>query len=678
MRRDKLIFNIMDDNYYYIIEIIFKLDSEKREIIGNASYNYLYKLLENKERLMAIESKLFKFVSFEEEKNIELMKKFFINIFSKKYEKKNITLMSGYIKTLCDFFFLDNKSTGVGKYNQFLNVFAEPFFNFLNRVESKNLRFFNNLLSIIEKFNKNLYAIIVNEYYKLHIENSKDDVNYSNKFAIFLILIKPFREHKRSNFVNDGKYIFNLKIVDSEIIINMEIELKEFKKFIKSTDRYLVIYLIEFISGLDYFEKTFNIVKTLLKYNLKTSYIEFKSSTMKMLVIYFQEYNKKLLKVLNKNKLNKEDIEFLEFSLKNYEYLYLFFSNNIYDRPVENVLTYLEILKQNLDLYEGVNNAKNEYKNKFIDIVNRYIYTKFFACSLISLLIKSWYFVKNIAFQILKKPIFKQILNDMKEGLTKEIDNYIFSLRQMDTEGCVLLFMILYHHLGNEYLNYFFSRDCSKLSLNDLDDKNILEYDSPLLLLELFVSFIKARKNNYLKFMEEGDKTNIYDNNYIHTFFILIRTILEAEKESTSVIKGDTLMRYTDQLLNVALFIFELNESFKVYLINNGVSEFSIEENGEEFIGDSEDKRMISIWCTTKYSIECIDLIFDIVNNNYKLLSENEIFINVLQKLEKCLNININLMIDFKHMGAVRIFNDTLLKLTKLVININIAQQSRS
>jgi len=81
---------------------------------------------------------------------------------------------------------------------------------------------------------------------------------------------------------------------------------------------------------------------------------------------------------------------------------------------------------------------------------------------------------------------------------------------------------------------------------------------------------------------------------------------------------------------------------------------------------DFEDKKLISLWYSTKFSLESIDLILEILLQNFKLVKNLVDHNNLVLIFDSLLE----LMNHFKHMGAISILNSTMLKITSLVIKI--------
>jgi hypothetical protein len=669
MNRDKNNFNIMDDNYYFILESIHKLNEELKSEVETLANTYLNDLISKKERLMMIEAKMFKFIDFgkEDEKlnTTQTIKSFFAYIFSKPYEKKNLSLINEYIKILFDFFFAsslnNNKdpNSQMNVYNRFISIFPQAFFNYLVKLDTKDLKFFNNILINLEKFNKNLYSIIVNEFYQNYFINKNNNLDYVHKFSIFLTLLRPFKNHKRTLMIKDDKLIFDLTILENLLHVKFSVELKELANLTKLSDRYIVLYLIEFLNGLDEQEKVFPIIETLLRYNVKSSYVEYKSSLTKALTTYFREYVDKIGKYLVKSKPTNVEFDFIQKSVNNYKFLFAFLSDNIYDRPVENLLVYLEVLKLNMDLFDNLfysikikNESMKKHKDEFVTLYEKNIFNKGLSLSLISLLRQSWYFVRYTVFSILKNQKFEVVLSELRMALTTQIADYFYSLRQMDAEGSVNLFLLLLHHFKEDFLSKF-GVEVLKTNLNQNGPVQL-----KMKCIDLFNQQVIQRQQSYLKVISEKDSDKNICDYSVHSYYVLIRNLLEEEKDSSEV--------DCNLLLDVGMQIIDLNFKLSQYLLNNGVAEFSTDFEMDD-VTDGEDKGLISLWCCAKYSIESLNIILDIINNNYKLISKHPDFENKLKVLEIYLNKIIELMIEYKHMGAVTTFNESLLKVAKIL-----------
>ncbi len=78
---------------------------------------------------------------------------------------------------------------------------------------------------------------------------------------------------------------------------------------------------------------------------------------------------------------------------------------------------------------------------------------------------------------------------------------------------------------------------------------------------------------------------------------------------------------------------------------------------------------MISIWYTTRFGNEALNLILDILSSRaytnlvYKFEGKSNFF-------SELLDISIKLMLDYHHMGVIETLNESVLKICKLVILI--------
>lgn len=736
LEKDKNYFNIMDDFYYFIIEELYSCNLLK-EKIQLLCYKYLKNILDNKCKIMLIEVNLFKFLDLENEKNTSLVKDFFHYIFSRKFHKRHLNLLNEYIKIMCDFFFkkseyVNNQTENKifeDKYSKFIDVFCESFFNYLQRIEGKSMKHFKNIFINLEKFNKNLYSLIVNQFFEKYMKhNSNENIEFNRlckDYMIFILLLKPFKNHKRAIKIVEGDHtktiVFKFEIFKNYKEITFSLDFKDFSHLVRSADRYLIIYIIEFLIGMESEENVFEVIYNVLKYNLKSSFVEYKSFIMKSLSVYFSGYINKIARLLsNKEKsaklnskihnhsyYNSEDKIFLTKTENNLTKLLRLLSENIYDRPVENLLCYLDILKHILQkfevIYDIVKNVSIENINTtrednlyfaltFKNIFEKYIFNKGLAFSLISLLRQSWALVRLACFSILKSDHFKSVINNEKEILIDEILRNVNSLRQMDAEGSINLFLLMTHHLSEEFLDQFLNKLIAKNDIkytkylfNKADGKNDNDFFSDQkIILANFIEIIKSKKEDYFTFVNSNAniKKDSLENNflnkeyYIHSYFIFIKSSLEEIKESPQIFiknsenNNDNHYQFIFSLVSLSDLILNLNFEFRKFLINNGVSEFitSSDETGGNDMLESEDKRLISLWISTKYSLECLNLCFEIINNLYKFLPKNENFGILLKNIKQNVSDIIDLMIDYKHMGAICGLNQSLLSACKIVI----------
>jgi len=751
MEKDKNYFSIMDDFYYFIVEAIY-LNESFKESIENLCFKYLKNIIDKNYKLMVIEVKLFKFLNFQKDENVILVKEFFKFIFGKKFDKKNLPLINEYIKIMCEFFFKNsellenqrglnsknqNKQIEISnliseyknldaKYKKFLDVFCEPFFEYIRKVEGKSLKHFKNIFGNLEKFNKNLYVLIVNEFHKKYFQNNNlpqniDFENLSKNYLIFITLIKPFKNYKKSFKIVEEedftKIKFTFEIFKNYKEVNFCLFLKDIENLMKSLDRYLVIYTLEFLIGMECEENVFEIIYSLIKYNLKTSYVEFKASIMKTLNVYFIGYIEKinrLLSLKDKTKVNKEHKSknvtqiykpeekiFLEKSKLNFIKLLRFLSENIYDRSVENLLCYLEILKliitnfdHKLPIFENnpqvinINEENNmSYILAFNKIFRDFIFNKGLAFSLISLLRQSWSLVRATSYSILKNQNFNFIISAEKEILTQEIIRSVNSLRQMDAEGCVNLFLLLIHQIKNEYFDFFMQAlsqknkitfNCENNVINNNEKQNSFGILNNILLKFMFI--INSKRECYFNFINSkqehlNSNCEMIDSDfYIHSYFIFISNTLQELKDSPNFLTDkediykNRIYDFVILINNLSDIILNLNAEFRLFLINNGVAEFNMSNEGDNEGFESEDKRLISLWISTKYSLQSLNLCFEIINNYYKILPKDEKFEIILHNIQRNIEEIIDLMIDYKHMGAICGLNDALLSACRIVI----------
>jgi len=318
------------------------------------------------------------------------------------------------------------------------------------------------------------------------------------------------------------------------------------------------------------------------------------------------------------------------------------------------------------------------------------------AFSLISLLRQSWSLVRSTSFSILKNNNFSNIILKEKEALTKEILRNVNSLRQMDAEGSVNLFLLLIHHLKTEYFEFFLQKLSNKnkieINFNNNKDstisatagKNSFEILNEILIR--FVEIINSKTASYFDFIHNLNKKQLDNPNsnadlvnsesYIHSYFIFIRTTLEEIKESPVLfsnineLKNEQIYNFVILLNDLSDTVLSLNSEFKVLLINNGVAEFTTSGEGDNECFEIEDKRLISLWISTKYSLESLNLCYEIINNFYKILPKDEKFENILKNIQNNISDIIDLMIDYKHMGAICGLNDALLGACRIVCKI--------
>ena len=132
-------------------------------------------------------------------------------------------------------------------------------------------------------------------------------------------------------------------------------------------------------------------------------------------------------------------------------------------------------------------------------------------------------------------------------------------------------------------------------------------------------------------------------------------------------------------------YIITINTDFLEFLINNGVSEFTLDDQNDinEDINENttnvnhENKLMISLWNSSKYSLNVLNTILDIFSSNFPNLSSSLITNNnnieqnlkniFLIPLQKNFDSIIPIIINAKHMGVVRGMSDCLFKISVLL-----------
>ena len=128
-------------------------------------------------------------------------------------------------------------------------------------------------------------------------------------------------------------------------------------------------------------------------------------------------------------------------------------------------------------------------------------------------------------------------------------------------------------------------------------------------------------------------------------------------------------------------YIISLNTEFLEFLINNGVSEFILDEqndinedNNENTTNiNHENKLLISLWNSSKYSLNVLNTILDIFSANYPNLScssynsENNFKNIFLIPLKNNFQSIIPIIINAKHMGVVRGMSECLFKISVIL-----------
>ena len=421
--------------------------------------------------------------------------------------------------------------------------------------------------------------------------------------------------------------------------------------------------ILDFINVFENHNAIFPIFFSVLKFNIKSENIEFKSSITKSFQIYFNSFNNQIVKIINKiNEKSTNEIFYVKNSFENIKKLLFFINENVYFRPVENLQTILDVFLFLIEFIENlekkclkINEKIKEILNEFLNDYKKIIFNKKFCKSLISLLNNTFYFIRINSFKILKNKNFSNVFKEIKNDLILEIKNYYFSLRQNENEGSSFLFIILMNHLKEDFLIEF-SQKIFNFEIKNKNNENLINFS-----LKIFQNLIKNKQNEYFNILTKNENFNI-KNNSIHFFFVFIKNILELEKETILL---NSQIETLNLLFNLITEIISLNKKLVEFLINNGVSEFSIEN--DDFLFDNENKLLISLWNTSKFSLKSLYLIFDILITNYQIiissLKEKNLILNIfLIPIKNSLNEIIQIIINSKHMGVVKSMNECLFK----------------
>jgi hypothetical protein len=255
-------------------------------------------------------------------------------------------------------------------FNEFYQTFPEYFIKYLKTIPIQYLQNLNTLYLQLSKASPNLYYLIVKYCYK-HInelKNNNEQIKkdeYISIFGVLFSLLRPIRLQKKSLFMKDNE----IHITNSKLKEEIVIDLKFISYLVLTTNEYLTLGIVEFINDLDDKNQIFNIIMKIIKYSIKNQNQEYKGGLSKSLRIYFTQYFTQITKLINKcgknkdkkeSKENEEDKKYLDIALNtNIIKLCNFLNNSIYDRPVENLLTYLELLKLIIKLIDD-----NLYKIK--------------------------------------------------------------------------------------------------------------------------------------------------------------------------------------------------------------------------------------------------------------------------------------------------------------------------
>ena len=663
IERDKENFGFIEDNFFSILYLLYtKFDFQIE--ISNYIDNYFLKVINSNLIPLINECYLFQYLSNE---NFETRKKYLEYILSFPYNRKDIQLINEYTKIFFDYCKKNDKDKN---HKLFINSYPNYLLSYLKKTPIKYLRLFNSFFVSIEKNNQIFYFLIIQEAYKELFNNQ----NLDSIYGIFFALLRPFRNQKKFLFIKDKI----MHVTYSKLNIDLTIPIENLKEIAITNNEYLTLEIMEFINEFDEKNEIFIIVYKIIKYNLKSDNAEYNSGLLKSLKVYFEGYFNQINKMITKKKY---DEKYIESSFNNYIKLLNFLNDNIYDRPVENLQNYLDVLNYVCNLIEKLSLVKNEKIENFYTKYSEIIYNKGLCISLISLLKHSWFNVRMFSFEFLKQKQFKNEINNLKDILILEIEKYAFSLREMDCEGSAFLFILLVHHLGFDLLKNVMIKIFNNII--EENNNNIIN-----LTLLNFQKIINNKENDYIESLNNKNiQKNTFDikNKTLHTYFIFIKNILELEKSniiinSTEEKKTSSNETTLSLLFSLSHDIISLNSKFLIYLINNGVSEFTLDnemELNDNFLSDHEDKLLISLWNTSKYSLNTLSLIYDIFYSNYPIIysslnqKENSFENYFLKPLSNSLNEIIPILITSKHMGVVKTMNEVLLKISILLNKSN-------
>ena len=685
-------FNFIEDNFFDILSTIYnKTTPEIKLYLSQKINQYLLDIINSKRRPLTNECTLFQFLKDDIKNNENDTKKtlidFMILIMSFPYDKKDISLIMENSKNFFEYYKEEKY------FNEFYQTYPIYFINYLRRIPVQYLQNLNTLYLQLNKLNPNLYFLILKYCYNYisQIKNNLNNINqdeYIILYGVLFALLRPVRLQKKSISMKDKKIIITNSKIKETIILEMDF----LGYLVLSTNEYLTLSVMEFVNELDDKNEIFKVVMKIIKYGVKNQNQEYKGGLSKSLRLYFSQYftliNKLILKNNKENKDNNDDKKYLDIALnKNIIKLCNFLSDSIYDRPVENLLTYLEILKLIINLvdeylYKTINdNKNNDILNNFILNYEKIIFEKGLFLSLISLLKHSWSYVRINSYEILSNKKYSNLFMDNKTALIKEIKKYCFSLRQMDNEGSSCLFVLLlliYYNNNNiteEIIKDMFQQvldyDVTKIDFNNKN--NFCCQNKMNKILEILLYLIKERKDEYLNLIKNESKVFDIKKYSIHSFFIFIRNIIDLQKNKF-LQKNNNLIETLNLLFRLSSYIISLNTEFLEFLINNGVSEFILDEDQIEEVNENstnvnhENKLMISLWNSSKYSLNALNTIIDIFSSNYPYLSSENNFKNIfLIPLKKNFDDIIPIIINAKHMGVVRSMSDCLFKISVML-----------
>ena len=641
IKREKELYSFIEDNYFCIISTLFKFKEFKNVISLEVENYFSSSIVDTNYKPLINECQLF---SFLDSKNSEIFVKFLKFIFSFDFEKKDIQLLSEYSRIFFDF---SKKNSD----KVFISNFPEVFLKYILRMDVKNLKFLNNFLITLEKNNTEYYLLLINECY-----NKILGIDKNKMYAILLTFLKPFRTQKRTLFIDEKEKKICLK--NDKFKVNISISLDELKKISITNNEFLTLLILEFINEFDNFNIIFPIIMSVIKYNIKTANLEFKSGSMKSIKVYFDCFIDKIAKTISKGKKEKIDLNFVKLSTQNILILIKYLCDNIYDRPYENLISYLEIINF---IIEYIEQYLSKCKNKdiisdFMNEIANEIYNKGMCYSLISLLRHSWYFVRYNAFKLLKRNEYKKVIMELHDKVLFSIGQSAYSLRQMDAEGSAYLLVLLLHHGNSNQIAEVMK------TVFDIDYKSV--HDPIIDVITSLNEKINQKEKEYMVCLSEKKSEIDIKEKSIHSLFIFVKVIIELNKEKL------LSKEYLSLLFKLAENILGLNIQFNTFLINNGVSEFALGDEDGFDSGDNEDKLLISLWCTSKYSLSSLSLIYDIFTMNYATISSSfglEFESKFLQPLSTTLDSIITLITTSKHMGVVKGMNESLFKICLLL-----------
>ena len=592
MKRDKFNFSVFDENYLIIIELFHEHYGNFKKSNEEFAFKYLNDALNSGEKINRSECRIFKlFHKTEKEKTILSD---FLSLIFKDINIRSFNLVFEYFKILSDIFL--KQTQNFQSYDYFAKYYSEYFIRLLFKIDTKLLKLLSNMLVNFEKFDKNFYGLLINNFHLHNIHNNekmKEEDYFNKAYSILFCLMKPYKNHKKILSINKKNIYYKNCIFENEL--SFEIPYSHIKYASYSNDRFLVIYMMETLIELDEPEISFNLIKNVMKNSLKNTYPESKSSLLKAYQVYFTIYFEKIQRSLQKK--NGLTEEYSKCVIKNLEYLTDFINKNLFDRPPEQLQPILEIYHIILINYHETLKVKilsisREFIDKVINLFNNSFFNNGICLSLISLLRNSWYFIRFYSFNILKYSQFKEFLWKIKDQLYEEINRDLLSLRQTETEGASNLFMLLSFHFDDKFYSEFVSSVLKKrigVTNSYIIENSSLQLNQNLKVLSHMSDVIDVLEENYLNTIEQANEKFNY-NYSLHSFYVVMKSILEDEKQMIG--KTEANMKQVELFSKIINKIYKNLKFFTKYLINNGVSEFSMENETsstnqafEEFLG---------------------------------------------------------------------------------------------